>query len=60
VRVPVVEEEVEITKRPVVREEVRATKTSHEDMRTAEAETRREEAKIENKPGLSGPGRHER
>jgi uncharacterized protein (TIGR02271 family) len=68
VSVPVVEEEVEVTKRPVVREEVRATKSSHEEMRSAEAEVRREEARIENrpenkpeyrpdKPGLSGPGR---
>lgn len=60
VSVSVVEEEVEISKRPVVREEVRASKSGHEEMRTAEAQVRREETKGEDKPGLSGPGRRER
>jgi uncharacterized protein (TIGR02271 family) len=57
VSIPVTEEEVEISKRPVVKEEVRATKTTHEETRAAEAQTRREEAKVEEKPGYGAPGK---
>lgn len=47
ISVPVHEEEVEITKRPRVREEVRVTKSREQVEQRAEAEVRREEAKID-------------
>lgn len=47
VKVPVVEEEVEIKKRTVVRREVRVSKEQHEEQATASAEFRREEAHVE-------------
>ena len=47
IRVPVREEEVEITKRPRVREEVRVSKTAHQEERRVEGEVRREEARID-------------
>lgn len=54
--VPVMEEEVELAKRPVVREEVRVRKTPHEEQRTASAEIRREEAHIEERGTRHGTG----
>ena len=45
--VPVREEEVEITKRPRVREEVRVSKTSRTVEQRADADVRREEARVE-------------
>jgi uncharacterized protein (TIGR02271 family) len=47
ISVPVREEEVEIRKRPVVKEEVRVGRTRHQEERRADAEVRREEARIE-------------
>jgi uncharacterized protein (TIGR02271 family) len=47
VRVPIHEEELEITKRPVVREEVRITKDTVVEQRAASATTRREVADID-------------
>jgi uncharacterized protein (TIGR02271 family) len=47
IRVPVREEEVEVTKRPRVREEVRVSKTARQEERRVEGEVRREEARIE-------------
>jgi uncharacterized protein (TIGR02271 family) len=47
VSVPVHEEEVEITKRPRVREEVRVSKSRETVEQRAEADVRREEARIE-------------
>jgi uncharacterized protein (TIGR02271 family) len=47
VSVPVVEEEVEVRKRPVVREEVRVSKTAHQEEERFSAETRKETAAIE-------------
>jgi uncharacterized protein (TIGR02271 family) len=46
-RVPVREEEVEVTKKPRVREEVRVSKTARQEERRAEGEVRREEADVE-------------
>jgi uncharacterized protein (TIGR02271 family) len=45
--VPVREEEVEITKRPRVREEVRVSKTSRTVEQRADADVRREEARVD-------------
>ncbi|HYD43352.1 MAG TPA: YsnF/AvaK domain-containing protein [Anaeromyxobacter sp.] len=47
ISVPVHEEEVEIRKRPVVKEEVRVGRTRRQEERRADAEVRREEARIE-------------
>jgi uncharacterized protein (TIGR02271 family) len=47
IRVPVREEEVEVTKRPRVREEVRVSKSAKQEERRVEGEVRREEARIE-------------
>jgi uncharacterized protein (TIGR02271 family) len=47
IRVPVREEEVEVTKRPRVREEVRVSKTARQEERRVEGDVRREEARIE-------------
>ncbi len=47
VSVPVMEEEVELRKRPVVREEVRIHKESHEEQRPVHASVRREEVDID-------------
>jgi uncharacterized protein (TIGR02271 family) len=47
ISVPVREEEVEIRKRPVVKEEIRVGRTRHQEERRADAEVRREEARIE-------------
>jgi uncharacterized protein (TIGR02271 family) len=47
IRVPVREEEVEVTKRPRVREEVRVSKTATQEERRVEGEVRREEARVE-------------
>lgn len=55
--VPVMEEEVEITKRPMIREEVRVRKTPYEEQRTASAEVRREEAHVEERGTARGGGR---
>jgi uncharacterized protein (TIGR02271 family) len=44
---PVREEEVEIRKRPVVKEEVRVGRTRRQEERRADADVRREEARIE-------------
>jgi uncharacterized protein (TIGR02271 family) len=56
VSVPIREEEVEIKKRPVVREEVRVTKTRRQEERRADAEIRREEARIEGDGSLDEAG----
>jgi uncharacterized protein (TIGR02271 family) len=47
VSVPVMEEEVEVTKRPVVREEVRVRKEQVQEQRAVAAEVRHEEANVE-------------
>jgi uncharacterized protein (TIGR02271 family) len=47
ISVPVMEEEVEITKRPVKKGEVRVTKTATEEQRTVSAEVKEEKAKID-------------
>jgi len=47
VTVPVMEEEIEIHKRPVIKEEVRVRKNSYEEQRAASAETRHEEVEVE-------------
>jgi uncharacterized protein (TIGR02271 family) len=47
VRVPIREEDVEITKRPVVREEVRVSRTPHVEHRAADATVRREEVDVD-------------
>lgn len=47
IRVPVREEEIEVTKRPRVREEVRISKTARQEERRVEGDVRREEARIE-------------
>jgi uncharacterized protein (TIGR02271 family) len=54
IRVPIREEEVEVTKRPRVREEVRVAKTAHQEERRVEGEVRREEARVE-RSGDAGP-----
>lgn len=54
IRVPIREEEVEVTKRPRVREEVRVAKTAHQEERRVEGEVRREEARVE-RSGEAGP-----
>jgi uncharacterized protein (TIGR02271 family) len=46
VTVPVMEEQVEVTKRPVVKEEVRVSKTAHVDQRSVDATVRREEVDV--------------
>jgi uncharacterized protein (TIGR02271 family) len=56
ISVPVREEEVEITKRPVVREEVRVSKTRRQEERRADAEVRREEARIEGTGNIDKTG----
>lgn len=53
VSVPVREEEVEIRKRPVVKEEVRVGRTRRQEERRADAEVRREEARIEGNEGVA-------
>jgi len=47
VAVPVMEEEVTVSKRPVVREEVRISKQSRQEQRPVRAQVRREEVEIE-------------
>jgi uncharacterized protein (TIGR02271 family) len=47
IAVPVMEEEVRVTKQPVVREEVRVSKQPMQEQRTASAEVRREEAHVD-------------
>jgi uncharacterized protein (TIGR02271 family) len=55
-RVPVREEEVEVTKKPRVREEVRVSRTAHQQEQRVEGDVRREEARVDE----SGePGRTE-
>ncbi len=56
ISVPVREEEVEIRKRPVVREEVRVSKTARQVERRADAEVRKEEARIEKTGDLDRTG----
>lgn len=46
-RIPIYEEEVEVTKRPVVREEVRVSKAEHEDVEHVRGKVRKEVAEIE-------------
>jgi uncharacterized protein (TIGR02271 family) len=61
-RVPVREEEVEITKRPRVREEVRVSKGARQEERRVEGEVRHEEARVERRGDEErgmGPGRGE-
>ena len=61
VRVPVREEEIQVTKRPVVREEVRVSKQAHTEQRDVDETVRKEKAKVERdtRPGAyaSGPDR---
>jgi uncharacterized protein (TIGR02271 family) len=47
VTIPVLEEEVEVKKRPVVKEEVRARKETHTEPRDVSGEVRKEDIKIE-------------
>jgi uncharacterized protein (TIGR02271 family) len=47
IAVPVMEEEVRVTKQPVVREEVRVRKEPVQEQRAASAEVRREEAHVD-------------
>jgi uncharacterized protein (TIGR02271 family) len=72
-RVPIVEEEVEIRKRPVVREEVRIGKERHQEQLSASEQVRREHVDIdeegdvrragtrgsEDESGLGAPSRHD-
>jgi uncharacterized protein (TIGR02271 family) len=51
ISVPVMEEEVEVKKRPVVREEVRVRKERREEPMTASETVRREEAHVEDDTG---------
>ncbi|HEX9400099.1 MAG TPA: DUF2382 domain-containing protein [Anaeromyxobacter sp.] len=56
-RVPVREEDVEVTKRPRVREEVRVSKTARQEERRAEGDVRREEARVERTGDEESPAR---
>jgi uncharacterized protein (TIGR02271 family) len=58
IRVPVREEEIEVTKKPRVREEVRVSKTARQEERRVEGEVRHEEARVEKsgEPRPSGYG----
>jgi uncharacterized protein (TIGR02271 family) len=47
IRGPVMEEEVEIHKRPVVKEEVRARKRTHTEERDVSGEVRKEDIEID-------------
>jgi uncharacterized protein (TIGR02271 family) len=60
-RVPVREEEVEVTKRPRVREEVRVSRTAGQQERRVEGDVRREEARIDrtDERGRQGEGEEE-
>lgn len=51
VRVPVIEEEVTVTKRPVVKEEVRVSKQSRTEHHDVDETVRREKARIERDDG---------
>lgn len=51
ISVPLVEEEIEVTKRPVVREEIRVNKESFQEERRVADTVRREEAEIEGEDG---------
>lgn len=71
INVPIVEEEVTVTKRPVVREEVRVRKQQVQEQRAVSADVRHEEAHIEeleeqrrdrpadvgSEPGMRAPAR---
>jgi len=49
IRVPVTEEEVIVDKRPVVKEEILVKKHAVEDMRTVEADLRKERVEIDDR-----------
>ncbi|OHB63278.1 MAG: hypothetical protein A2Y77_17195 [Planctomycetes bacterium RBG_13_62_9] len=54
-RIPVGEEEVEVTKRPVIKEEVRARKQARTERRDVSAEVRKEDVEVEqDRPGRRG------
>jgi uncharacterized protein (TIGR02271 family) len=55
VSMPLHEEEVEITKKPRVREEVRVSRTKTETEQRADAEVRREDARIEREGDIHEP-----
>ena len=57
-RVPVREEEIQVTKRPVVKEEVRISKEAHTEQRDVDETVRREKAKVERdrRPGAYAKG----
>jgi uncharacterized protein (TIGR02271 family) len=57
VSVPVMEEEVVVSKRPVVREEVRISKQTKTEQRPVSAQVRREEVDIEQDKGGEGRAR---
>jgi uncharacterized protein (TIGR02271 family) len=57
IRVPIREEEVEITKRPRVREEVHVSKTARQEERRVEGEVRREEARVDRTDSGEGSAR---
>lgn len=61
IRVPVREEEVEVTKRPRVREEVRVTRSQWQQEQRVEGEVRREEARVDrtDEPGRKTGGEEE-
>ena len=46
-RIPLVEEEIEVTKRPVVKEEVRARQERHTERRDVSGEVRKEDVEVE-------------
>ena len=46
IRIPVTEEEVEVTKRPVVKEEVRVQKEARTETEPVSGEVRKEEVKV--------------
>jgi len=54
VTVPIMEEDVTITKTPRVKEEVRVTKERHEEQRDVSGEVRKEEIEIEGEDALRG------
>jgi uncharacterized protein (TIGR02271 family) len=57
IRVPIREEEVEITKRPRVREELQVSKTARQEERRVEGEVRREEARVDRTDSGEEPAR---
>lgn len=59
-RIPIYEEEVEVTTRPVVREELRVSKTASTETESVRAKTRRETADVEEEKPRREEHRHPR